>query len=144
VIRGRGVTRSRTGDTDAGKPYALVVAHRLSLLRRLVADATVLDAQALQSNVERHDAAAIDSLTFGQMATVAGRLKSVVYTPRQTVPTFTAELFDGSGSVELVFLGRRRIAGLEPGRTIVARGRIGEHDGHKAIYNPWYVLREPM
>jgi hypothetical protein len=120
------------------------VAHRLSFLRRLIADSSELDAHALQTNIELHDAIAIDTLVFGRVATVAGRLKSVVYTPRQNVPTFTAELYDGSASIELVFLGRRRIAGLEPGRTIVARGRVGEHDGRKAIYNPWYVLREPM
>jgi RecG-like helicase len=109
-----------------------------------VADPNVLDAHALQNNVERHDCVPIDTAPSGQVVTVTGRLKAVVYTPRQTLPTFSAELFDGSASIELVFLGRRRIAGLEPGRTIVARGRVGEHDGHKAIYNPWYVLREPM
>jgi len=120
------------------------VANRLSLFRRLVADSSVLDAHALQSDIELHDAVPIESVVAGQVATVAGRLKLVVYQPRQTLPTFTAELFDGSGTVALVFLGRRRIAGLEPGRTIVARGRIGEYDGHKAIYNPWYALREPQ
>lgn len=72
---------------------------------------------------------------------VAGRLRAVVYNPRETVPTLEAELFDGSAAIELVWLGRRRIAGVEPGRRLVARGRVGVHDGRLAIYNPWYELQ---
>ena len=73
--------------------------------------------------------------------TVTGRLRSVVYTPRDTVPTVDAELYDGSGSVHLVWLGRSRIAGIEPGRALVARGRVAEQDGLKVIFNPWYELK---
>jgi hypothetical protein len=72
---------------------------------------------------------------------VAGRLRSVVYTPRDTVPTVDAELYDGSGSVHLVWLGRRRIPGVEPGRGVIARGRVAEQDGHLVIFNPWYELK---
>lgn len=72
---------------------------------------------------------------------VTGRLRAVVYNPRETVPTLEAELFDGSAAIMLVWLGRRRIAGIEPGRRMVARGRVGVHDGRLAIYNPWYELQ---
>jgi hypothetical protein len=43
-----------------------------------------------------------------------------------------------------VWLGRRRIAGIEPGRTLLASGRVGEHDGRPAMYNPRYELRAPQ
>ena len=56
-------------------------------------------------------------------------------------PAFTAELFDGSASIDLVWLGRRRIVGVEPGRMLFVRGRVGEHDGRPAVYNPVYELR---
>lgn len=82
-------------------------------------------------------------LRRGMVATVTGRLRAVVYTPRETAPTLRAELFDGSAVIDLVWLGRRRVAGIEPGRTITARGRVGLHDGRLAIYNPWYELRPP-
>ncbi len=78
------------------------------------------------------------------MATVTGRLRAVVYNPRETLPTLEAELYDGTTTVELVWLGRRRVAGVEPGRRLVARGRVGVHDGRLAIYNPWYRLRGTM
>ena len=54
-----------------------------------------------------------------------------------------AELFDGSDLVTLVFLGRRHIAGIEPGRAITAKGRIAVRDGRKVLYNPYYELDTP-
>lgn len=115
---------------------------RLSLLRRLTADVQTLDAEDLMTDVAQCAAVAIGGLTRGELALVTGRIRSVEYTPRETVPTFTAELFDGSAAIELVWLGRRRIAGLEPGRAVFARGRVGIHERRLAIYNPWYELRE--
>ena len=72
---------------------------------------------------------------------MGGRVRSVRFTPTANVPVLEAELFDGADSVYLVWLGRRRIAGIEPGRKLLARGRVGEHNGHPAIYNPWYELK---
>jgi len=117
------------------------VGKRLSLMQRLTASASRLDAHALQEEVEqRPRCVPLQQVRAGGCVEVVGRLRSVVYTPSETVPTLEAELFDGSDTVELVWLGRRRITGIEPGRRIVARGRVGVHDGHKAIYNPWYEL----
>jgi hypothetical protein len=116
------------------------VGKRPSLLHRLTASVSRLDADQLREQVEQRSCVPLDDLKLGSCAQVVGRLRAVVYTPSETVPTLEAELFDGSDSIDLVWLGRRRIVGLEPGRRIVARGRIGVHNGHKAIYNPWYEL----
>jgi hypothetical protein len=43
--------------------------------------------------------------------------------------------------VTLIWLGRRRIRGIEPGRSLVARGRLTRQDGRPTIYNPSYELR---
>jgi hypothetical protein len=108
--------------------------NRPSFLRRLTADVHALDAVDLQTDVERCAAVPLHMLRRGEVATVSGRLRAVCSTPRETVPTLEAELF---------WLGRRRIAGIEPGRWLTARGRVGLHDGRLAIYNPWYELRVP-
>ena len=63
--------------------------------------------------------------------------------PRTNLPTLEAELYDGSDVVTLVFLGRRSIAGIEPGRQLTARGRIAIRDDRKVIYNPYYELEAP-
>ena len=109
-------------------------------LQRLTADDQTIDAEKLRAGAASAGCEAVSSCRKGAMVTVTGRLKSVVYTPRETVPTLEAELFDGSGSVTLVWLGRRRIPGIEPGRTLTARGRFASFDGRQVIYNPWYEL----
>ena len=72
-----------------------------------------------------------------------GTLRTVTLRPRGGVPALEAELYDGSGVVLLVWLGRRRITGIEPGRSIAVAGRIGFHDGHRVLYNPRYELKIP-
>ena len=79
----------------------------------------------------------------GQVVSVSGRLRTVAYTPRTNLPTLEADLYDGSDVVTLVFLGRRSIAGIEPGRQLTARGRIAIRDDRKVIYNPYYELEAP-
>lgn len=69
-----------------------------------------------------------------------GTLRNVTLRPRGGVPALEAELTDGSGVLLLVWLGRRRIAGIGPGRSIQIEGRIGIADGHRIMYNPRYEL----
>jgi hypothetical protein len=109
-------------------------------LQRLTADDHTIDAEELRAGAASAGCEPVVSCRKGAVVMVTGRLKSVVYTPRETVPTLEAELFDGSGSVTLVWLGRRRIPGIEPGRTVTARGRIATFDGKRVLYNPWYEL----
>ena len=109
-------------------------------LQRLTADEHTIDAEELRAESASAGCEPVSSCRKGAVVTVTGRLKSVVYTPRENLPTLEAELFDGSGSVTLVWLGRRRIPGIEPGRPITARGRFAAIDGKRVIYNPWYEL----
>lgn len=69
-----------------------------------------------------------------------GTLKTVTLRPRGGVPALEAELYDGTGTLTLVWLGRRRIAGIDPGRAIEVTGRIGNHEGARVLYNPRYEL----
>jgi hypothetical protein len=131
-------TRTQPGADQAPQPGARSWFSRT--LQKLTADDRAIDAQSLRSDVATAGCSAVSACRKGQVVTVTGRLKSVVYTPRETVPTLEAELFDGSGSVTLVWLGRRRIPGIEPGRTLTARGRFAAFEGRQVIYNPWYEL----
>ena len=40
----------------------------------------------------------------------------------------------------LLFYGRRRIEGLEPGTLVRVEGRVGERHGYLAMANPTYQL----
>lgn len=108
---------------------------------RLTADDQELVSRQLQGDVEQAGATAVTRCTSGEPVCVAGSLRSVTLRPRAGVPTLEAELYDGTGSVTLIWLGRRRIGGVECGRSLVARGRMTVHEGRRTIYNAAYELR---
>ena len=110
------------------------------LLRRLTASEEELDAELLREETRKAGCVLALQVQRGQFVSVTGRLRTVVYTPRTNLPTLEADLYDGSDVVTLVWLGRRQIAGIEPGRALTARGRVAIRDGRKVIYNPYYEL----
>jgi hypothetical protein len=111
------------------------------LVRRLTTDVEDLDADDLSEQAEAVGAQRACDCRSGEEVTVLGRLRSVELSPRDAAATLEAELFDGTEGVTLVWLGRRRIPGIEPGRTIKAHGRIAVRDGRKVLYNPYYELQ---
>jgi hypothetical protein len=113
------------------------------MLRRLTATEAELDAEELQRESVKSGCMPAGQCRRGQLVTLSGRLRTVVYTPRTNLPTLEADLYDGSDVVTLVWLGRRHIAGIEPGRQLTARGRLAVRDERKVIYNPYYELEAP-
>lgn len=113
-------------------------------LRRMFASAAELDAEQLQRDAARSGCTPMCDVRRGDLVSVTGRLRTVVYTPRTTLPTLEAELFDGSDLVTLVWLGRRHIPGIQPGASVTARGRIALRDNRKVIYNPYYELEATL
>ena len=112
-------------------------------LERLTASEDELRAQELQRESAKCGAVPAGQCSRGQVVSVSGRLRTVAYTPRTNLPTLEADLYDGSDVVTLVFLGRRSIPGIEPGRQLTARGRIAIREDRKVIYNPYYELEAP-
>jgi RecG-like helicase len=112
-------------------------------VHRLTTQAHDLDAEDLQRQADRRGATSVADCVDRTPVTVFGTIRSVTIRPRAGTPALEAELFDGSGSVTLVWLGRRTIAGVEPGRQLRADGRITSGEGRKLIYNPRYELVAP-
>jgi hypothetical protein len=110
-------------------------------LARLTTSHTELDAEELQQETRDSGATLICDCGDRERVQVTGTLRAVTLRPRAGVPVLEAELWDGSGRLSLAWLGRRRIAGIEPGRTIVAYGRIAMTNGQRTIFNPRYELR---
>ena len=111
------------------------------VLHRLAADTGELDAQALQQDTAAAGATPVVACHNREVVTVYGVLRTVTLRPRGGAPTLEAQLYDGSGAIELVWLGRRRIAGIEPGRQLVVRGRLTIEGGQRTVFNPDYELR---
>ncbi|MET3960241.1 hypothetical protein ABIE44_000175 [Marmoricola sp. OAE513] len=105
------------------------------------AHAEAVDLQRDVAKAAKAGCQRIDDAPDREMVTVQGTLKTVTLRPRGGVPALEAELYDGSGTITVLWLGRRRIAGIFPGRAIRVTGRIGVHGGVRTIYNPRYDLR---
>lgn len=109
-------------------------------LARFTASESDLAAEEAQEDAVRNGGTPCEQIPDRTKACVCGTLRSVTLRPRGGVPALEAELFDGSGSVSLVWLGRRKIAGVEPGRRVKAKGLIACDDGQRVIFNPVYEL----
>lgn len=98
--------------------------------------------EAVELRDRRHGLDAVPCAEAEQRTpvTVAGTLRTVTLRPQTGVPALEAELYDGSGVVVLVWLGRRVIRGITPGRTVVATGRVTRSGGRRTMYNPSYEL----
>jgi hypothetical protein len=110
-------------------------------IRRLTSTKAELEAQELQKTSDSEGATPIKACATRRRACVAGTLRTVTLRPRGGAPALEAELYDGSDVIELVWLGRRRIAGIEPGRLVRAEGLVSVQDGRKVMFNPRYELR---
>lgn len=71
---------------------------------------------------------------------VTGRITALSGSPANERPTLTAEINDGSASLDVVWLGRRSIPGIEIGHQVRLQGRIATRDGRRRMYNPRYDL----
>ncbi len=74
--------------------------------------------------------------------TVAGEISSLRIVPRAGTPSLEATVKDGSGSLVVVWTGRRSIPGVSPGKRLVLSGRGAPQgaSGRLTVLNPRYEL----
>ncbi len=111
------------------------------LTRRLTEDLDQLDADEMAETADASGACRASDCARGDEVTMLGRLRSVEACPKAAGAAMEAEFFDGTDTVTLVWIGRRRIPGIEPGKRLTVRGRIGDRGGEKVMYNPYYELQ---
>ena len=110
---------------------------------RLTASDSQVEADELKERCMKAGATLAAQLPDRCRVKVSGTLRTVTLRPHGAVQALDAELYDGSGSVSLVWLGRRQIPGIEPGRVLSATGLVTRADGRAVMYNPAYELRLP-
>ncbi len=71
---------------------------------------------------------------------VAGVIKSVRIVPRAGAPAIEVQVSDGKGSINAVFLGRRRIGGVVAGRKLILQGMVMSDHNRLMMFNPLYEL----
>jgi hypothetical protein len=116
------------------------MAERGRLRRTLSRWATEQEERELRTTHAEQSEVAIADAPDREMVRLRGSLRTVTLRPRGGVPALEAELTDGSGVLVLVWLGRRRITGIDPGVSVQVSGRIGVHNDTRIMYNPRYEL----
>lgn len=107
---------------------------------RLTKSATQLEADELQQDAARMGCTPMSDLVDRQQATVSGTVRAVTLRPRVNVPALVIDLYDGSRTINLVWLGRRTIKGIDPGTYLRASGRVTWCKGVPTIFNPAYEI----
>ena len=108
---------------------------------RFAANEDTHDAERLQKDVAAIGATPIKRRCAGSRTSVVGTIRSITLQPVTGTPALHADLWDGTGYISLIWLGRRQIPGIDPGRRIVVHGRLATIKGEPTIFNPTYELR---
>jgi RecG-like helicase len=117
--------------------------HRSLLSRlgeRLTRTVQQIEAAELLEHAHRHGGTRMSELQDREVATVTGTVRAVTLRPRVNVPALVVDLYDGSQTINLVWLGRRTIAGIAPGTYLRATGRVTYSRGMATIFNPAYEI----
>ena len=111
-------------------------------LDRLTSTSEELDARELLEESLDRGSTPVGRCRSGERVSVSGTIRALTLRPVGGVPALEAELYDGSGTLTLIWLGRRRIVGVDPGRNISVHGRVTQQNGHRVMFNPAYELRK--
>ena len=101
-----------------------------------MSDTSILD------ELERaRDLTPIGDSRWRKRVRVRGRVRALRVQPWEGgIATLEATLVDGTGGITVIFMGRRRIAGVRLGAWMEVEGMVLESRGKLAIMNPEYVL----
>jgi hypothetical protein len=110
------------------------------MVERLTRPVEDLDREALTAFCDARHLSAMDDISARTRIKVGGEVRSVRIVPRAGAPALEVTVTDGRGAVVGVFLGRRKIAGLSPGRKVAFEG-VAARDGKRyLVFNPIYEL----
>jgi len=82
----------------------------------------------------------IKDVTWRTRVRVAGRIRSLRVQTAKGTANLECEITDDTGVLLLVFQGRPKIPGIEPGARLIVEGMVGSWQRRLAILNPDYEL----
>ncbi|HEY0716841.1 MAG TPA: DNA-binding protein [Streptosporangiaceae bacterium] len=72
---------------------------------------------------------------------ISGTVQNIRHARIGGMPALEADLLPvGRSRIELVWLGRDAIPGIEPGSMVAVEGRVAVRRGRDTLYNPRYEL----
>jgi hypothetical protein len=100
-------------------------------------------ALTLSSNGHAAEITPIGQVRWRTRARVRGFIRTIRIQPWADVASLECVVVDETGGILLVFLGRRKVAGVELGRELVADGMVGQSRGYLAVLSPDIELLAP-
>jgi RecG-like helicase len=110
------------------------------LARRLVSSNDELVSEQLAHDAESKGCQQIQRARVREHVHLRGTIQAVTLSPEEDHRRLDVELDDGTGSITLVWMGRRLIPGIDVGRTVDVWGTLTISDGRRVIFNPSYEL----
>lgn len=83
---------------------------------------------------------AIGEILERRHVTIEGQVLGIRVRPSDTLPTYVARIGDDSGSITVIWTGRRTVGGVGLGRRIRLDGTAVKSPDGLCIYNPTYSL----
>ena len=71
-------------------------------------------------------------------AKLAGVVRRITVRPLEGYESLEALISDGTGEIEIVWMGRRSIPGLSLGTKVIVDGVVGENRGERRVVNPTF------
>lgn len=113
------------------------------LLHRLSTPVEELDEERLREFCRRQpNVVPIGGVKARELATVVGEVTSVRIVPKAGTSWLEVTVSDGRDRLVVMWTGRRRLPGMEPGRRLVLSGRASATGpgGRMLVMNPRYEL----
>jgi hypothetical protein len=108
--------------------------------KRLAPTVAELDRNRLQDRYRGLDITSICDVALRQPARLGGEVQGLRVVPRSGSSSLEVTVSDGSGRAVAVFLGRRSLPGVTPGRGVVLAGVPRKEGGRCVLLNPAYTL----
>lgn len=109
-------------------------------LQRLTAPVDQLDREQLSEFCEEQGFTPIKEIEPRSRVATGGEVRSVRIVPRAGAAALEVTISDGTASATAVFLGRRKIAGMAPGRRVALQGMVARDGKQLLLYNPDYTF----
>ena len=108
--------------------------------KRFTASVADLDKARLQDRYLGLDITSICDVKLREPARFGGEVQGLRVVPRSGSPSLEITVTDGSGRAVAIFLGRKSLPGLEPGRGVVLEGVPRKEGSRTVMLNPVYTL----
>lgn len=105
---------------------------------RLTKPIDQIDREHLAEWCEKSGLVALNEVETRRPVRVGGEVRSIRIVPRAGADALEATISDGQGVLTAVFLGRRKILGISPGRRVFLEGVVTNDGTSKVMYNPLY------